>query len=543
MNHRFWRTGTLATLVALAASGVAPTTSADAIIPSGRTAARIAAASPWLGQHASTFYGVVYRPLRASATGASDPGTGPQLGVQVTDSPTGQAMPAGFLGLSIEYHTLIQYVGGDPANVDPVFLALIRALDPGQSPVLRIGGNSTDETWWPLAHTRAPKGVNFDLSVPWMRMARALATDLDARLILGINLAANSTSLAAVEARELLDGVGRQYIDALEIGNEPDGYNEFAWYYNSRGAAVFARPTTYDEQDFSQQFARWRTVLPAGAPIAGPAYAEGSWMSNLPSFLTSEPGLGVVTFHRYPLRGCEYNPTLSDYASIPNLLSDSSSSGMAAGVAPFVSTAHAAGVPFRLDELNSASCTGRFRVSNTFASALWAVDTLFNMASVGVDGINIHTLPGTAYEPFQVSQTGSRWSAVVKPLYYGLLMFARAFPPGAHLLSVTAPTGPVKAWATQAPNGQIRVVLINKDPTTSFVVHLQMPGGQTPLTSESLSAPAVNSTTGVTLGGESFGSSTRTGVLPVNPNPPTVSASGGSYAISLPAASAVMLTG
>ena len=39
------------------------------------------------------------------------------------------------------------------------------------------------------------------------------------------------------------------------------------------------------------------------------------------------------------------------------------------------------------------------------------------------------------------------------PEYYGLLMFAQAFPPGARLLPVSAPAGPVKVWATEAPTG------------------------------------------------------------------------------------------
>ena len=32
-----------------------------------------------------------------------------------------------------------------------------------------------------------------------------------------------------------------------------------------------------------------------------------------------------------------------------------------------------------------------------------------------------------------------------------MLMFAQAFPPGARLLPVTAPSGPVKVWATSGP--------------------------------------------------------------------------------------------
>ena len=62
--------------------------------------------------------------------------------------------------------------------------------------------------------------------------------------------------------------------------------------------------------------------------------------------------------------------------------------------------------------MNSASCKGTPGVSDTFASALWALDALFNMASVGVDGVNFHMLPGSAYELFTVSQDGAgNWQA------------------------------------------------------------------------------------------------------------------------------------
>ena len=70
-------------------------------------------------------------------------------------------------------------------------------------------------------------------------------------------------------------------------------------------------------------------------------------------------------------------------------------------------------------------------VSDTFASALWMLDTLFNMASVGVDGVNIHTLPGAALRAVHVqSARTAGWQAFVHPEYYAMLMFAEAFPPG-----------------------------------------------------------------------------------------------------------------
>ena len=59
-------------------------------------------------------------------------------------------MPPGFVGVSFEYRAVHQYTGRDPRAINPVLVSLLQGLAPGQSPVIRIGGNSTDDTWWPI---------------------------------------------------------------------------------------------------------------------------------------------------------------------------------------------------------------------------------------------------------------------------------------------------------------------------------------------------------------------------------------------------------
>ncbi len=250
----------------------------------------------------------------------------------------------------------------------------------------------------------------------------------------------------------------------------------------------------------------------------------------------------TVTVHRYPLHGTTTNPTDPTFPSIPNLLSDASSAGLAQQVAPYASQAHARKLAFRVDEMNSVSSSGRFGVSDTFASALWVLDTLFNLASVGVDGVNLHTLPGAGYQLFSFTHDGPTWSGAVSPEYYGAYVFAQAFPPGARQLPVNVASGPVKVWATAAPDGHTRVVLINKDAATPVDVQAALPTDTAPARLQQLTAPSVDATSGVSFDGESFGPSTTTGTLPGNPQPTTVSPSGGTYTVSLPAGSAAVLT-
>jgi hypothetical protein len=464
------------------------------------------------------------------------------LSASVATTPSGPAMPEGFVGVSFEVRAVHQYTGNNPLAIDPVLLNLLKGLAPDQAPIIRIGGNSTDDSWWPLKGMIPPGGIYYPITTGWLRTTKALAADLNAKLILGINLAAGRPAIAAAEGRAFVSGIGSKYIDALEIGNEPNLYSGFSWYKDRNGHVYRSRARSYNFADYIQQFKQWAQVLP-NVRLAGPAASNPTWMAQLGKFVTAAPRLGLVTYHRYPLRACTTDPSDPTFPSIPNLLADSSSTGLAAGVKSFVAVAGRHHLPLRIGEMNSASCEGAKGVSDTFASALWALDTMFNFAKVGVQGVNFHMLPGSNYELFTPSQTASgSWQAFVHPEYYGLALFAQAFPPGAQLLNVTAPSGPTKVWATKAADGTIHVVVINQDPANEHDVAVTVPGQTTPGTLESLTAPSVSATSGVALGGQTFGSETSTGTLPAPAVTTPATPASSVYTIPAPAASATMLT-
>ena len=141
------------------------------------------------------------------------------------------------------------------------------------------------------------------------------------------------------------------------------------------------------------------------------------------------PQIRVVTYHRYPSNRCYPSADSPVPATIEGLLSEQASRGLMPGVTRYVALAHRHGAQFRVDELNTVACEGKRGVTDTFASALWAVDALFALARDGVDGVNVHTFPGAGYSLFLVTHSGGRWQAFVHPEYYGLLLFARAAPP------------------------------------------------------------------------------------------------------------------
>jgi len=446
---------------------------------------------------------------------------------------TSRPIAPGFLGLSFEYFAIPYYAGNKPSAVNPVLVQLIRNLAGGSAPVLRIGGDTTDETWWPAPGLTRPLGVDYALTRRWMQVTRSLATRLEARLILGVNLEADSTAVAATEARALLAGIGRRRVDALELGNEPELYGSFTW----GPSGTPGRPKGYGFGAFDKDFATIARALP-NVPLAGPAVGAPHWFRYIRPFLSSQRRVVVTTLHRYPLQLCYVRPGARDYPTVPHLLSAWSTRTLAGSVAAAVAASHARRVPVRVDEMNTISCGWVPGVAQSFTSALWALDILFRMAGVGVDGVNIHTFPGATYGLFTFSDVHGRWRAVVGPEYYGLEMFAQAAPAGSRLFRVSeAGGGELPAWATRARDGTIRVVVMNAS-THTRVLAVQAPGRKGTGTLELLQSGRQ----GVTLAGEGFGASTTTGLPAGRHRAAKVTPTGPGYVFRVPPASAGMLT-
>jgi hypothetical protein len=462
--------------------------------------------------------------------------------VTVSGTPVGRPIAPGFVGLSVEFPAVRTYTGLDPNAINPVFVQLIRNLAPGEAPVVRIGGNSTDATWLLAPGVHPTPGIHNAITKRWLAIVRNLAEETGAKLILGLNLKLNSGAEIAAQAHAFLTGIGAQHIEALEIGNEPELYTVNPWYTTPSGKGVYSRPRGFNFKAYAREVAKYAGEL-KGEPLAGPATGSLRWLAKLPKLFSVDPGLKVVTYHTYPLIRCGTTPGEPDYPSIPNLLAPVSSRGLVNGTANEIAYAHSHGASFRVDELNSVACKGMPGVSDTFAAALWVMDTLFAMARSGVDGVNIHTLPEASYRLFTFTNSGGHWVASVKPEYYGLLMFGQAAPPGSRLLPVSAPATPdVRAWATRARNGEIHVLLINDSLITTYETVVQPPSLTGRALMEQLNAPSVSATTGVTLGGQSFGTDTRTGTLTGPAQLTPITPTGGQYQVTLGPASAAMLT-
>ena len=191
------------------------------------------------------------------------------------------------------------------------------------------------------------------------------------------------------------------------------------------------RKGPYTFADYLMDFDTWRKqiypLLPTGTRLLGPSWAYPASLKDAAAFLDAErPYLLALSQHYYVGNACNGNTNPAD-----TLLRPRNSTDASARMQNAVSIAHAQHVGFRVDEVNSIACGGEDGVSNTFGSALWAIDIMFEFARAGVDGINWQTPNGAAYSflSFNISHQGAHRIYRIKtiaPLYYGLLFFQAA---------------------------------------------------------------------------------------------------------------------
>jgi hypothetical protein len=163
-----------------------------------------------------------------------------------------------------------------------------------------------------------------------------------------------------------------------------------------------------------------------------------------------------------------------------------------------------------MTESNSVACGGDPGSSDTFAASLWSTDWLFMMAAAGLDGVDFHST-SPFYQPFSFGRNpdGTRF-AFVRPIYYGMLLFAEATAHRSRLLRTTYPYPyqrgyNIHTWGTwDAVDRVVRVAVINKSGRAQ-PVRLKVRGAHQRGTLKRLSAPNLRATSGITWGGRAFG--------------------------------------
>lgn len=445
-------------------------------------------------------------------------------------------IPASFFGLSIEYNELRDYERSGRA-FDRV-ISLIRPRD-GAPMLLRIGGKSADHVWWKSATEQPPKWVT-KIGDFWLSALNALVRRDDLRLMLDLNLAVHSSTLAANFTAAAVRALPRSAVAAVEVGNEPDLYSREGRLERQRirstGRGVPAHwthgysPPAYrrDYVVYARALARKVPGIPLGAPEI---------TSSKPDWLAAVSGLGqldprFIAIHRYASSNC-WPPSSPYYPTIPLLLGEASSAGLAGTVKGAVALAHASHTTLRLTEVNSVSCGGNPGVADSFATGLWTPDALFEMIRAGVDGVSWHIRPDTVNAPFHLQQDGIE----ALPALYGLAVFAQMTHGPSRLLGSTLVSSAglhLKAWAVRKGSAA-NVLLINKGGRDANVRLPASAGTAEVATVRRLQAPTIGATTALRFAGRWIGTDARWHGREIIEQ---VRESGGSYHVIVPGYSA-----
>jgi len=474
--------------------------------------------------------------LSASAAFAALPFTRALADASITDvhltlrpDRLGNKIAVDFAGLSYESAQLgnPQFFSGD----NTALIGFVRRL--GNSGVLRIGGNTSAYCYWtpdPSQKPAAPASVvgpDKGLKAPppayiGPQAIRNLKDFLDAtswNLIYGLNMGTGTPEDAAAEAAYVMDAAGSQLL-AFQLCNEPDLFFKNGVRKSDYGFAQFA-------QEWQRYFEAIRTRVPK-ALFAGPDTAyNNEWL--VPFAQKFKDQVRFLSQHYYA-EGPPTDPSMTIERLLrPNPKLEEEFAGMR-------KTMRETSLPFRLAETNSCYSGGKAGVSDTFASALWAADLMYQLATEGGTGINFHGGGYGWYTPI----AGTRDAGfLARPIFYGMLLFAQAGP--GQLIETKlkgheqAPL--LTAYAIRDEHGEIKAAVFNKNMDRG--IRLTLAGPLPPLAKLLwLRAPRIDDTTDVTFGGAPVGADGAWSAA----REETLAAKNGNLTIDLPPASAALIS-
>jgi hypothetical protein len=448
----------------------------------------------------------------------SVPASESPVAVAVWTGEAGVRVPDDFLGLSFESTTLSEL----PGIVQGGTLSrLLSSLGKG---TLRFGGGTVNRyVAWEQPGSPAPSWATHPVSAADFQALASVTHRTGWKVLLTMNLAHyNPVAVkqeAAAASKELQGSLA-----GIAIGNEPNSFERFG-----------LRSAGWDFSEYANQLAGYRGAVAAGAPGAQIAAPDASTGEEPLPWVWESIGLHptVLTDHYYPLTRCGHKPTITQMLSPEVRLEETV---MLSTLGDIQRTAR---TPLELDETNDVSCKGEPGVSNAFASALWAADYIARAMRSGLRGVDFHDLPEL---PLSYSPLVGEGSALhANPEWYALLL-THALQ-GTSVLPTAVGSGTdLTAQGFLGADGSVELLLVNFAPvgTKPLPVALQLHGHASAQgTILRLTGPSEGATAGVELGGEEVSASgSWKPKLPL----PGVSEHNGAMSLSMPAASAALVT-
>jgi hypothetical protein len=422
-------------------------------------------------------------------------------------APVYTPMAPSFLGFSQEW----PWVSGMAGS--PHLYSIFNLLRNGKREplILRVGGADADAGYDKIYNPNHKEYNTPESQSKREGMARSydrLAELKDKggfKFIATVNLANRKAEIAIEQTKRLRETLGDALL-SIEIGNEPGYYiNQIPGYWPNKDSFY---------SDIVNEFDRIAAAIGCNKNCAGPSWGWIGLSDQMMRNYLKKSGskMNFVTVHYYK---SAYDPRKTDNDTVDTLIQDNNDV-IQKWVKPQVAVGREFKIPVRIGESNAVSGGGNDGVSNSFAAAIWTLDTCLTMASAGIAGIDFHqgSYKYAMYERVTKPQGGSSsqyplyQNFRVQPNFYGMLLFQMANRDGSSIRQLDFNSSlKVKGFHLVSKEGS-RTVLINKDTQNSKTLTVVLPVGRPGSTGQLLELLAPGNSlaarSGITLAGQSY---------------------------------------
>ena len=316
----------------------------------------------------------------------------------VPSSAAGASIPhsPSFSSFSFEPAFWVEFFGHASTPNELTFRLLDLIHEHGGRPIIRPGGITMDSMIFNASagdpvRTTSPSGGVYRTTVgpayyeSWSNFPNGT------KFVSTLNFGNDSLGIARDMAVASVK-YQRNLVEYFELGNEPTNYPSTRWG-NSTAAYV-------------SQWKNWTAAIDAAVNQTAPnKYGSERWWAS--SATTDESGLNVrpadiipagvdsadqvaeYSIHSYAFSTCD--PERAALATISNILNHTGLTDYAdTEIVPSAQAALDSGSRWVIGEFNSISCSGNPNVSDTFAQALWVIDSELIYAVRNASSCQLH---------------------------------------------------------------------------------------------------------------------------------------------------------
>ncbi|KAH8195530.1 hypothetical protein TruAng_010315 [Truncatella angustata] len=327
-----------------------------------------------------------------------------------------------FCGLAFEQASFEEYAMDVEGNPNEFSINLISSITSrtGGKPIIRLGGTSADYGRYepgqsapalPKAEQNNYQNIgNTTIGPAYWELAHNFP---DAQYIIQVPLANTNTSEAIAWTQSAVDIIGWDKIQAIEIGNEPDLFNDIFTGVDGIALQPSAYLGTLNNETYVGNYTKFADAIAEAVkfpdyPILqafdigthfGPAVAEEAYVLDVETCF----GLGIDPYDRIKTVAHHYYQNIAGDAS--TLASGLMNMTITHGHADYLKRridwlkANKPNIPFILSEVgNSLKPTNSYQYQARLGSALWQVDFYLYAMSIGVARINYQQIMHAGYD-------------------------------------------------------------------------------------------------------------------------------------------------